>query len=89
MQFLKTQDAETITLLLQTRVFPLYTMVLPSPYVLATSNWLLGKLATCLPEVRYSTSDYFELGLLFNMRRVRSLCFFYQWAAIFAFGPFS
>lgn len=49
-EFLKTQDAETITLLLQTRVFPLYTMVLPSPYVLATSNWLLGKLATCLPE---------------------------------------
>ncbi|KAG0600495.1 hypothetical protein M758_11G038800 [Ceratodon purpureus] len=49
-EFLKTQDAETITMLLQSRVFPLYTMVLPSPYVLATSNWLLGKLATCLPE---------------------------------------
>ena len=52
MQFLKTQDAETVTIMLQTRIFPLYTMMLPSPYVLATSNWLLGKLATCLPEVR-------------------------------------
>lgn len=48
-EFLMIQEAETITTLLQTRVFPLYTMALPSPYVLATSNWLLGKLATCLP----------------------------------------
>ncbi|CAM6082528.1 unnamed protein product [Calypogeia fissa] len=49
-QFLKTQSADKVTFLLQTRVFPLYTMGTPSPYVLASANWLLGELATCLPE---------------------------------------
>lgn len=68
MQFLKTQDAETIKMLLQTRVFPLYAMVVPSPYVLATSNWLLGKLSTCLPEVRFAETDCFKLELLFIIR---------------------
>lgn len=52
-QFLKTQDAETLTMLLQTRVFPMYAMRLPPPYVLANSNWLLGELAASLPEVRH------------------------------------
>lgn len=51
LQFLKTQDAETLTMLLQTRVFPMYAMRLPPPYVLANSNWLLGELAASLPEV--------------------------------------
>jgi len=51
MQFLRTQSAETVTALLQTKVFPLYAMVSPTPYVLATANWLLGELAFCLPEV--------------------------------------
>jgi hypothetical protein len=51
MQFLKTQDTEIVAALLQTRIFPLYAMVVPSPYVLANSNWLLGELASCLPEV--------------------------------------
>jgi hypothetical protein len=51
MQFLRTQSAETVTALLQTKVFPLYAMVSPTPYVLANANWLLGELAFCLPEV--------------------------------------
>lgn len=49
-EFLKTQDTEIVATLLQTRIFPLYAMVVPSPYVLANSNWLLGELASCLPE---------------------------------------
>ncbi|KAG6548716.1 hypothetical protein Mapa_009871 [Marchantia paleacea] len=50
MQFLKTQSPDKVSFLLQTRVFPLYTMGTPSPYVLANANWLLGELAACLPE---------------------------------------
>ncbi|KAL2650845.1 hypothetical protein R1flu_018973 [Riccia fluitans] len=49
-QFLKTQTPDKVTIILQTRVFPLYTMGTPSPYVLANANWLLGELAACLPE---------------------------------------
>ncbi|BBN00117.1 hypothetical protein MPTK1_1g26560 [Marchantia polymorpha subsp. ruderalis] len=49
-QFLKTQSPDKVSFLLQTRVFPLYTMGTPSPYVLANANWLLGELAACLPE---------------------------------------
>ncbi len=56
MQFLKTQDTEIVATLLQTRIFPLYAMVVPSPYVLANSNWLLGELASCLPEVENPSS---------------------------------
>ena len=52
MQYLKTQPAAKITMLLEKRVFPLYLMVAPSPYVLANANWMLGELANCLPEVR-------------------------------------
>ncbi|KAL3700792.1 hypothetical protein R1sor_018814 [Riccia sorocarpa] len=50
-QFLKTQTPDKVAFLLQSRVFPLYTMGTPSPYVLANANWLLGELAGCLPEV--------------------------------------
>lgn len=53
-QYLKTQSSEKVIMLLQTRVFPLYSMVAPTPYVLANANWLLGELATCLPEVLFS-----------------------------------
>lgn len=41
-QFLRTPSAETVTALLQTKVFPLYAMVSPTPYVLANANWLWG-----------------------------------------------
>ncbi|KAG0569597.1 hypothetical protein KC19_6G101400 [Ceratodon purpureus] len=49
-RYLKTQPAAKITMLLEKRVFPLYLMVAPSPYVLANANWMLGELANCLPE---------------------------------------
>lgn len=50
-QYLKTQPSAKVALLLERRVFPLYLMVAPSPYVLANANWMLGQLAHCLPEV--------------------------------------
>lgn len=53
-QYLKTQSSAKVTMLLERRVFPLYLMVAPSPYVLANANWMLGQLSNCLPEVRES-----------------------------------
>nr|PNR26439.1 hypothetical protein PHYPA_031014 [Physcomitrium patens] len=53
-QYLKKQPTEKVALLLQTRVLPLYSMVAPTPYVLANANWLLGELANFLPDVRCS-----------------------------------
>jgi hypothetical protein len=49
-QFFYSQEDEMVTVMLQTCVFPLYSMLSPNPYVLANANWLLGELATCLPE---------------------------------------
>lgn len=54
LQYLKKQPTEKVALLLQTRVLPLYSMVAPTPYVLANANWLLGELANFLPDVRCS-----------------------------------
>ncbi|XP_073393290.1 uncharacterized protein [Physcomitrium patens] len=50
-KYLKTLPAAKVALLLERRVFPLYLMVAPSPYVLANANWILGELSSCLPEV--------------------------------------
>jgi hypothetical protein len=50
MQFFDSQEDEMVTVMLQTCVFPLYSMSSPNPYLLANANWLLGELATCLPE---------------------------------------
>lgn len=49
-EFFKVQGPEHVSLLLQTRVLPLYSMASPSPYLIANANWLLGELAVCLPE---------------------------------------
>lgn len=48
--FFKVQGPEHVSLLLRTRVLPLYSMASPSPYLIANANWLLGELAVCLPE---------------------------------------
>jgi hypothetical protein len=53
MQFFDSQEDEMVTVMLQTCVFPLYSMLSPNPYLLANANWLLGELATCLPEVQH------------------------------------
>lgn len=49
-EFFKVQGPEHVSLLLRTRVLPLYSMASPSPYLIANANWLLGELAVCLPE---------------------------------------
>lgn len=49
-EFFKVQSSGHVSLLLRTRVLPLYSMSSPSPYLIANANWLLGELAVCLPE---------------------------------------
>lgn len=41
-------------LIVQNQVLPLYASSPACPYLLATANWILGELASCLPEVRWS-----------------------------------
>ncbi|KAJ7567515.1 hypothetical protein O6H91_02G151300 [Diphasiastrum complanatum] len=48
-EFLKGKSDKYVELLLTSRVLPLYSMLSPSPYVLANANWLLGELAGFLP----------------------------------------
>lgn len=53
LQFLSEQKAEYTATLIRLRVLPLYTIPLPLPYLVASANWVLGELASCLPEVRF------------------------------------
>ncbi|KAF7145239.1 hypothetical protein RHSIM_Rhsim04G0246500 [Rhododendron simsii] len=48
--FLSEQKAEYTATLIRMRVLPLYTIPLPIPYLVASANWVLGELASCLPE---------------------------------------
>ncbi|KAE9455022.1 hypothetical protein C3L33_13046, partial [Rhododendron williamsianum] len=48
--FLSEQKAEYTATLIRMRVLPLYTIPLPLPYLVASANWVLGELASCLPE---------------------------------------
>ncbi|XP_021594154.1 importin beta-like SAD2 isoform X3 [Manihot esculenta] len=49
-EFLTEQKTGYITVLLRARVLPLYTMSVIPPYLVAAANWVLGELASCLPE---------------------------------------
>uniref|UniRef100_A0A5B7BY10 Importin N-terminal domain-containing protein n=1 Tax=Davidia involucrata TaxID=16924 RepID=A0A5B7BY10_DAVIN len=48
--FLKEQKPGYTTILVRTRVLPLYTLSMCLPYLVASANWVLGELASCLPE---------------------------------------
>lgn len=48
--FLCDQKPEYSATLIRTRVLPLYKVSTPSPYLIASANWVLGELASCLPE---------------------------------------
>ncbi|KAI8561936.1 hypothetical protein RHMOL_Rhmol04G0380500 [Rhododendron molle] len=48
--FLSEQKAEYTATLIRMRVLPLYTIPLPIPFLVASANWVLGELASCLPE---------------------------------------
>ncbi|GKV06838.1 hypothetical protein SLEP1_g18666 [Rubroshorea leprosula] len=48
--FLREQKPGYIATLLHSRVLPLYSVSVYSPYLVAAANWILGELASCLPE---------------------------------------
>ncbi|KAA8527975.1 hypothetical protein F0562_035156 [Nyssa sinensis] len=47
---LKEQKPEYTSILVCTRVLPLYSLSMCLPYLVASANWVLGELASCLPE---------------------------------------
>ncbi|XP_057959016.1 importin beta-like SAD2 homolog [Malania oleifera] len=48
--FLRDQKPGYITTLIRARVLPVFALSVYSPYLVATANWILGELASCLPE---------------------------------------
>ncbi|CAN6548395.1 unnamed protein product [Malus baccata var. baccata] len=50
LDFLREQQPAYATTLVQTRLLPLYKLSVSLPYLVATANWVLGELASCLPE---------------------------------------
>ncbi|BFG14847.1 hypothetical protein CerSpe_011210 [Prunus speciosa] len=60
LDFLREQQPAYATTLVQTRVLPLYKLSVSLPYLVATANWVLGELASCLPE-EMSTDVYSSL----------------------------
>ncbi|RID63443.1 hypothetical protein BRARA_E02452 [Brassica rapa] len=49
-EFIQEQNPEYVTSLVRTRVLPIYSTSDCSPYLVASANWVLGELASCLPE---------------------------------------
>ncbi|RDX78950.1 Importin beta-like SAD2-like protein [Mucuna pruriens] len=58
--FLREQEPEFVTTLVRTRILPLYTVAVSLPYLVASANWVLGELGSCLPE-EMSTDVYSKL----------------------------
>ncbi|CAK8532885.1 unnamed protein product [Lathyrus sativus] len=50
LQFLRDQESGFVTILIRTRILPLYTIVVSVPHLIASANWVLGELGSCLPE---------------------------------------
>ncbi|RYR20510.1 hypothetical protein Ahy_B03g065670 isoform B [Arachis hypogaea] len=48
--FLREQEPGYVTALLRTRILPLYATAALVPYLVASANWVLGELGSCLPE---------------------------------------
>ncbi|KAL9325705.1 hypothetical protein ACSQ67_006350 [Phaseolus vulgaris] len=48
--FLREQEPEFVTTLVRTRILPLYTVAVSLPFLVASANWILGELGSCLPE---------------------------------------
>ncbi|XP_019464240.1 PREDICTED: importin beta-like SAD2 homolog isoform X1 [Lupinus angustifolius] len=48
--FLREQEPDYVTSLIRTRILPLYTVAASLPYLVASANWVLGELGSCLPE---------------------------------------
>nr|XP_019702618.1 importin beta-like SAD2 isoform X2 [Elaeis guineensis] len=50
LQFLSEISSAYVTTLVRNRVLPLYSLCKCSPYLIATANWVIGELASCLPQ---------------------------------------
>ncbi|EXB80274.1 hypothetical protein L484_025130 [Morus notabilis] len=50
LDFLREQEPRYTTTLVKTRLLPLYKSSVCLPYLIAPANWVLGELASCLPE---------------------------------------
>ncbi|KAK2358448.1 ARM repeat superfamily protein [Trifolium repens] len=48
--FLRDQESGYVTILVRTRILPLYTVAVSIPHLIASANWVLGELGSCLPE---------------------------------------
>lgn len=53
MQFLREWNPGYTTSLVRTRILPLYSLPNCVPYLLAAANWVIGELASSLPEVTH------------------------------------
>ncbi|CAK8563851.1 unnamed protein product [Lathyrus sativus] len=49
-EFLRDQESGFVTILIRTRILPLYTIAVSVPHLIASANWVLGELGSCLPE---------------------------------------
>ncbi|XP_015944961.1 importin beta-like SAD2 homolog [Arachis duranensis] len=58
--FLREQEPGYVTALLRTRILPLYAIAALVPYLVASANWVLGELGSCLPE-EMSAAVYSQL----------------------------
>ncbi|XP_009804028.1 importin beta-like SAD2 homolog isoform X3 [Nicotiana sylvestris] len=50
LDFLTEQKPGFVDTLVRTRVLPLYETSVPQPYLIASANWVLGELASCLSD---------------------------------------
>ncbi|XP_023642078.1 uncharacterized protein LOC17893252 [Capsella rubella] len=49
-EFIQEQNPEYVASFVRTRVLPIYSTPDVTPYLVASANWVLGELASCLPE---------------------------------------
>ncbi|CAL9114888.1 unnamed protein product [Musa textilis] len=56
--FLRERNSEYTTTLVRNRVLPLYSSCPFVPYLVATANWIVGELASCLPQAM--SSDVYD-----------------------------
>lgn len=66
LDFLREQEPRYTTTLVRTRLLPLYESSVCLPYIVAPANWVLGELASCLPE-EMSADVYCSLLNSLNM----------------------
>ncbi|KAF3456470.1 hypothetical protein FNV43_RR01120 [Rhamnella rubrinervis] len=50
LDFLREQEPRYIATLVRRQLLPLYMMSVCLPYLVATANWVLGELSSCLPQ---------------------------------------